>query len=230
MVKVAVSLKGKTTFSPSDLKSIVSIPQGGFEAAEGFFKLGGNCALALDQKGQGVPDFKAATEGMKKFLGVTEAITGIAKCGVDIGYGGYILFKNSMCLAEDVKAWSESEAALDRQRDRVTDEVVANCAGQEIDNNLYAMKKFGLFINTQRGFGRGKENGPGARECGEFCASRSYCEQNKDMIFKGDNGACDKVCGTMQQPNAVNVCLSMCCNGDSSCDLTADSTSSIDAP
>ena len=219
MVKVAASFKGKSTFSPSDLKSIASIPQGGFEAAERFFLLGGNCALALDQKGQGVPNFNDAKAGMKKFLGVTEAITGIATCGVDIANGGYILYKNSMCLADDIKTWRESDAALERAREREQNQVASNCGDQvyENDNNLYAMKKLGLYIYDARGFAIGKENGPSSKDCGTYCASRSFCEQNKNFIFKDDNGACDHICGITQKPNAVSICLSRCCNGSSTC-------------
>ena len=217
------SLNKKGSYSAEDIKDIIGMPQSAITGIQSIFKTSSLCAQALN--GRSEPEYEKALAGFKKVTSITQTVTVFAKCSVDLVGGGYVLYQNMQCLAEDIQRLEESGAMYQKLKDNYTASVgpsnnseSGKCNGEPDGQNLRAMRKFGIWIYKTTKADPRKYANFYPSDCGVRCSSKSLCEENALEIFgDGDYSACKHTCGITQSEDAISACLTGCCNASSYC-------------
>ena len=181
-----------------------------------------DCASALDGSSNIAGEQLAeAIKHLKNSLGAAKAV---AECGFAIGRGGYIIGKNSMCLADDIKRYYDSRENLDKQRDNTVNNLPVPQDDQSYTQRA-CMEKYGIFLNKQSFWTLSSRAGV----CADYCAGKSgtasfFSSHFEEILPRSDDRqACGNDVGALT--SAVNSCITFCCDQGNSCVESALSNS-----
>jgi hypothetical protein len=187
-----------------------------------------NCSAAFAQKSDNIShQFNKITGGLKKIGIGLAAFNAFASCGYAFATGGKVLLENTACLADDIQVLLEQKDKLDRLHDNNMNEDAPNgsddgrnggkphCNGESLNCSSFAMGKYGSWLRSQSLVisGRAKYC---ANSCGNGSKGTATCNEASAKIFANDP-ACGKVCDNAQCNNAIDVCVSYCCDQEGSC-------------
>jgi hypothetical protein len=171
------------------------------------------CAAWLNSRNISKESVQRVTPALKKFLAPFEAVIVVGKCGVDLSKAGYVLFNNIGCLAQDLKSVAESQARIDNMMDQYSKE-------KPVETQRDCMRKYGFHLYQKLEKSSFETNAYAcAKKCGNKGEGRAYVAQHLSEIFPlaQDQQFCKSIGTTMQSDENINYCISLCCNGDSSC-------------
>jgi hypothetical protein len=169
-------------------------------------------------QGKRTLSFARLSKGVEKISGSLDVAAGLARCGVDLAYGGYVLYSNSSCLAEDIQSYYESRDRLDNQRDNFINSKIP--IQDEYSGNRACMAKYGIHLYQT---GPGEFYNTRSYMCALYCGNKgrgmNYMKQNMESIFpvESDRNYCQRVANTAQDSEIVGACLVYCCDQEGSC-------------
>ena len=206
---------GRLTFS--QIQSLSSLSFSGIKALLDRMYTLSECTQWLS--GSRTKSLVQLSTGVKKISNSLEAVATVARCGVDLAKGGYVLYANSACLVEDLKNLNESRERLDRQRENWIDTAI-HPETEKINANRMCMGKYGIFLY---------KNGPGemfntrAYMCATYCGNKgrrtAFVQNNFYSIIRNDSDR--KIClgltDTILDGESISACISQCCDGEAAC-------------
>lgn len=193
------------------------------QVVNGLFVGGGHCSEWLN--GERNVSFQRFLKSWTKILDGMSSAMVIAGCGADIAKGGYILYQNSQCLMSDLQSYYESQERLETQN-LVTLQTPASrddtrpgytCNGEPDGNNLFVMKKFGLWLQQQSFFSYATRTYVCADHCGNKGVGADVFVNNIESIVGADKDICSEAGVTSQTQRMIDICISYCCSQESGC-------------
>lgn len=181
-----------------------------------------DCAIALDGSTKIVSgQVESSVKNLTDYLLIVKVV---GECSLAIGRGGYMIAQNSMCLADDIKAYYDSRENLDRQRDNTVNNLPVPQDDSSYTQNG-CMKKYGIFLHKQYFWSVSTRASVCADYCGGNSAKADYFTRHHEAIFprEDDRQTCGKDIGALT--SAVNSCITFCCDQDNSCVESALSNS-----
>lgn len=172
------------------------------------------CAAALDGTANGAE--AKVVDSIKRLSDSLQVVRLVGECGLAIGRGGYMIAQNSMCLADDIKAYYDSRDNLDRQRDNTVDKLPVPQDDSSY-NQSACMEKYGIFLQKQSFWTFSSR----ATVCADYCGGNSgkadYFSSHFDEIYsrEDDRNACDRNVGELS--SGLNACVTLCCDQNNSC-------------
>lgn len=178
------------------------------------FEAAGRCSEALN--GKRSLSFNRALKSWDK---ITESIglaTTFANCGVSLGNGGYILVNNTMCLATDLSALSDSYEAVDRLEETISHTPVV----EQEDSDLLCMRRYGTHLQSLHS---AIDFETTAYTCAQYCGNNgrgyNYAKANIEKIYPDPQAreTCREVITKTQSDDAIKNCMSGCCSLSTQC-------------
>ncbi len=220
LLGLANDVQGQTTISSAKIQAISGLGLDSVKFLLARMKTVSECTQWLN--GKRSLSLTKLSKGAEKLASSIGAVVAVAQCGVDLAYGGYVLYANSVCLASDIKNYYESRDRLDRQRDRYV-----NTAIPQQDENYgdrACMAKYGMHLYKA---GPGEFYNTPSYMCALYCGNNgrgmNYMLQNMNAIYsiQSDRQYCERVAKGSQDFDNVNICIVYCCDQDGPCRDTA---------
>jgi hypothetical protein len=213
---LAEKLKDAKGFSVEEIKQMALTPLTFATALTDMVSANINCDMWLQGKRQIA--MQRTLRGIKQIQQPLQTVITLASCGVSLSQGGYILAKNSMCLAEDLSNYYESRENLQKQRDNfVNGDTVPK---DDVDTGVnVCMRKYGIWLQKQSFYSYVYRSSV----CGDYCADSSnrgtYFNTKASEIFpnESERGWCKGANTLADGPEAVRSCAVMCCDQENGC-------------
>jgi hypothetical protein len=207
-------------FAKDVIKLLEMLTLRGWDVVKGLSK----CADAMNGV-QVNKSFDELEAGWKKIVPIIDKIMVLANCGISLGYGGYVLVENTMCLQKDLNALYEGWAQTDRMEDKyVKDEINTKGDSDPGRERFHCMAKYGINLQSLHS---SFDFTTKAYTCAEYCGNNgkgmNYMKANVAAIYpnSADRQTCEQVVSKAQSDDAIKVCLSNCCHGSGGCASSA---------
>ena len=211
------SSPASSTLTFSELQSLGSIGYSGVKAMLDRMNTLSECTQWLN--GSRTKSLASLSKGVKQIATSLEVATTVARCGVDLAYGGYVLYSNSACLVEDLKNLNESRERLDKQRETFIDSEI-NPEADASSANRSCMQKYGIYLYKT---GPGEIYNSRAYMCALYCGNKGrrtdFVQNNFYSIVRNesDRSTCRGLTSTLLDSESVNACMVFCCDQDGVC-------------
>lgn len=206
-----------STLTFSELQSLGTVGYSGVKAILDRMSTLSECTQWLS--GSRSKSLVQLSNGVKRIATSLEVVTTVARCGVDLAYGGYVLYSNSACLVEDLKNLSESRDRLDKQRENFIDSGINPEADTSLANRA-CMQKYGIYLYKT---GPGEIYNSRAYMCAMYCGNKGrrtqFVQDNFYSIVRNesDRSTCRGLTNTVLDSESVNACMVFCCDQDGVC-------------
>jgi hypothetical protein len=213
---VASNLQGQSQLSIQGIQSLGGL---GLSSVKAIIERMGTLAECSQWlAGERSKSLVQLSKGIESIASSLEIALTLTNCGVDLAYGGYVLYANSACLAQDIQSYYEGRDRLDSQRDNFVNSAIP--VQDDYSGVRACMAKYGIHLYN---------NGPGefyntrsymcALYCGNNGRGMNYMQANMDSIYpvESDRNYCQRVATTAQDSEMVNACIVYCCDQDGSC-------------
>lgn len=216
LANTASQLDGQSQLSVSNIQSLSNLGISGIKSMLGRMDGLAECTQWL--AGERSKSMVQLSKGVKNIATSLDVVLSIGNCGVDLAYGGYVLYNNSACLVEDISNYYEGRERLDNQRENFVNNSEINQDGGFSINAC--MIKYGIHLYDA---GPGSSFNTRAYMCAEYCGNKgkgmNYMRANMEAIFpiEADRQYCERVARTSQDNESINSCIVYCCDQDGIC-------------
>ncbi len=213
--------QGSGTLKFSDLQSLSSLSFSGIKAILDRMNTLSECTQWLN--GSRTRGLIQLSKGVKQIASSLDIVSTVARCGVDLARGGYVLYSNSACLVEDIQNYYKTR----EREEKAKVDYINNPKGdfQPLSENDAAnpsysrcMNIYGMWLAKQSFAGYLTRSGA----CSDLCVSangqKTYYENSRKIFTREDDyGYClmkQKIPGSRSQ---VESCISYCCSQEGGC-------------
>lgn len=213
--------QGSGTLKFSDLQALSSLSFSGIKSILDRMNTLSECTQWLN--GSRTRGLIQLSKGVKQIASSLDIVSTVARCGVDLARGGYVLYSNSACLVEDIQNYYNTR----EREEKAKVDYINNPKGgfqplseKDATDSSYSrcMNIYGMWLAKQSFAGYFTRSSV----CSDLCASangqKTYYENSRKIFTREDDyGYClmkQKIPGSRSQ---VESCISYCCSQEGGC-------------